>query len=426
MAIDENLGWSNWSGAQHAHPEQYFPMNIETLRRCVVQHPKIRVVGAGHSFSPLVKTDALLVGLDQLQGIVSHEPAYHRSTVYAGTRLYSLGKALESVNQALINQGDIDQQSIAGAIATGTHGTGIDLPCLSAFCTGFELMLANGETLQCDAEHHREIFEAGRVALGSFGIMTKIQLQNRASYRLKEHVRLCALKSVLSEIDQWKYQHRHIEFWAFLHADHVILKTLDETEDALAPRPLSYIDEDWVLNLCAEMTRIFPFSNPILQRLLYVVISSTTSVDWSGRVFPTPRKTRFNEMEYQVPVEHGLACFEEVMAVLKKHKVPMFFPIEFRYVKGDDIWLSPFYQRDSVSISVHQFYKQDYASIFHLVEPIFKKYEGRPHWGKLHNLKAKDLKELYPKWDDFMHLRAELDPKAKWLNPYLEELFLER
>ena len=129
-------------------------------------------------------------------------------------------------------------------------------------------------------------------------------------------------------------------------------------------------------------------------------------------------------MEYQIPVEQGLQCLEEVLDCLRKHQVPMFFPVEFRYVKGDDIWLSPFYRRDSVSISIHQFYKQDYRVVFDLVEPILQKYQGRPHWGKLHSMSAASLRELYPKWDDFMALRQQLDPHQKWLNPYLKQLFL--
>ncbi|ENU98934.1 hypothetical protein F969_02101 [Acinetobacter variabilis] len=136
----------------------------------------------------------------------------------------------------MINQGDIDQQSLAGAISTGTHGTGIDLPCLSAFVQGFESLTADGELLQCDEQQSTEIFQAGRVTLGGFGILTKITLQNRPRYKLKEQIWLCSLKDIFSNIDQWKHQHRHIEFWAFLHADQVMLKTLDETDDRIQPR----------------------------------------------------------------------------------------------------------------------------------------------------------------------------------------------
>lgn len=424
MTQAQPVVWTNWSGSQRSHPNICYPRNIESLQQLVRAYPKLRVVGAGHSFSPLAKTDAVLLNLDQLKGMSEFERIHYQSTFWAGTRLYDVGEKLASIDQALVNQGDIDQQSLAGAIATGTHGTGGDLPCLSAFVIGFELLTAEGELLQCNTETNREIFSAGRVALGSLGVMTKIQLQNRPMYRLKEQIRLCPLIELYSHLDTWKTQHRHIEFWAFIHAEDVILKTLDETFEEVQVRPNSWLDEDLMLKMCCELTRTWPSLNPWLQRLLNVVIHPSTVVDWSSRIFPSPRNTRFNEMEYQLPIELGLACFEEIMTVLKQQKVPMFFPIEFRYVRGDDIWLSPFYERDSVSISIHQFYKQDYQHIFKLVEPIFWKYGGRPHWGKLHSLQAHQLQALYPKWQSFMQLREQLDPQKKWMNPYLEQLFM--
>ena len=394
--------WRNWSGSQYGSAEIFKPRQINELKKLLKSHAQIRAVGAGHSFSALVKTDAVLINLDRFKGVVTFDEDQTQCTVQAGTRLYDLGEYLAPINQALPNQGDIDQQSLAGAISTGTHGTGIDLPCLSAFVEGFELLTADGELLQCDRQQNTEIFQAGRVALGSFGILTKITLQNRSRYKLKEQIRLCPLQEVFANIDQWKHQHRHIEFWAFLHSDQVMLKTLDETDDAIQPRQDAWPSEDALLTLCSELTRRLPATNRYLQKLLSVFVKPTCYVDWSNQIFPTPRKTKFNEMEYQIPVEQGLQCLEEVLHTLRKHQVPMFFPIEFRYVKGDDIWLSPFYARDSVSISIHQFHKQDYHAVFDLVEPILQKYQGRPHWGKLHSMTAASLRDLYPKWDKFM------------------------
>ncbi|MGE8538958.1 MAG: D-arabinono-1,4-lactone oxidase [Acinetobacter sp.] len=416
--------WRNWSGSQYSSPQIFQPGQISELQHLVKSHNHIRVVGAGHSFSALAKTDEVLLHLDHLKARLVFDREKTQCTVQAGTRLYELSQYLAPINQALINQGDIDQQSLAGSISTGTHGTGIGLPCLSAFVQGFELLTADGELLQCNQQQNTEIFQAGRVALGSLGILTQITLQNRPRYKLKEQIRLCSLKDVFSNIEQWKDQHQHIEFWAFVYADQVMLKTLDETDDQIQPRQEGWPSEDTLLTLCSELTRLFPKTNPYLQKLLGLFVKSSCSVDWSSRIFPTPRNTRFNEMEYQLPVDAGLQCLDEVLHTLRKHQVPMFFPIEFRYVKGDEIWLSPFYQRDSVSISIHQFYKQDYRVIFELVEPILQKYQGRPHWGKLHCMTTASLRDLYPKWDDFMRLRQQLDPQQKWLNPYLKQLFL--
>lgn len=416
--------WANWSGSQRSNPHIFYPYSVEMLQGLVRVYPKLRVVGASHSFSALAKTNEVLVCLDQLKGLCSYDREQCRSTFWAGTRLHDVGEKLATIDQALANQGDIDKQSLAGAIGTGTHGTGIMLPCLSALVSEFELMLADGSLIQCSSTENPEIFTAGRVAFGSLGIMTRIQLQNRPMYRLREQIRLCSLNELYAHIDQWKHQHRHVEFWAFNHSDNVILKILDETEEDAQARPDGWMDEDFILKMCCELTRLWPRLNPWLQRLLNVFIRPSTAVDWSSRIFPSVRNTRFNEMEYQLPVKQGLACFEEIMEVLQRQNAPVFFPIEFRYVRGDDIWLSPFYQRDSVSISVHQFYKQDYQAVFNLVEPIFLKYGGRPHWGKLHTLGAGQLCELYPKWEEFQQLRKSLDPEGKWLNPYLERLFI--
>ncbi|WP_180050166.1 MULTISPECIES: D-arabinono-1,4-lactone oxidase [unclassified Acinetobacter] len=426
MTIQHDIAWENWSGAQKSIPKSFIqPKNLEQLMEVVQSQPKIRMVGAGHSFSPLAKTTDTLVSLDHLKGILDIDAERCQSTVQAGTRLFDLGEKLASFDQALINQGDIDRQSLAGAIATGTHGTGLELPCLSALVKGFELLTAQGELIQCSAEQNSEIFQAGRVSLGSLGVLTHVQLQNRPMYKLKEQTRLCPLKDVMQNMQQWQYEHRHIEFWAFSHADQVILKTLDETEDNLQPRKEQCLDDDVLLKFCAELTRFFPPLNPWLQKLLGVFVKPSINVDWSSRIFPSTRSTKFNEMEYQIPLQHGMNCLEEILHTLRRHKVPMFFPLEYRLVRGDDIWLSPFYQQDSASISVHQFYKQDYQVIFKLVEPIFLKYGGRPHWGKLHSLNARQLQNVYPKWQDFLNIRQELDPQQKWLSPELQQLLID-
>ncbi|MDV2470321.1 D-arabinono-1,4-lactone oxidase [Acinetobacter chinensis] len=421
---EQRQTWSNWSGYQQASPQQILkPQSLSELQDIVRQSDNIRVVGAGHSFTPLVCTDATLLALDHLSGVVSANEQSSIAEVWSGTRLFNLDQYLQPINQSLMQQGDIDQQSLAGAVSTGTHGTGADMQCISAYVQSFELLTASGELLQCSPTENAEIFQAGRVSLGSFGVLTKISMQNKARYKLKEHVELCPLSEVVQHIQQWKTEHRHIEFFAFSHAGQVMLKTLDISEEDIQPRKESFPSEDTLLTLCCELTRMFPSLNPKLQKLLGVFVKPTTCVDWSSRIFPTPRNTRFNEMEYQVPVELGISCLQEILTALQKSGQQTFFPIEFRFVKGDDIWLSPFYQRDSISISVHQYIKQNPKLLFDEIEPILQRYQGRPHWGKMHSLNAGQLRMMYPKWDDFLQLRARLDPEKKFLNPYLQQLF---
>ncbi|WP_227559148.1 D-arabinono-1,4-lactone oxidase [Acinetobacter bereziniae] len=416
--------WNNWSGFQHSQPEHILkPSSIDELKNIVQNHHKIRVVGAGHSFTPLVCTDATLLSLDHFSGVENVNTALTQANIWSGTRLFNLDQYLEPIQQSLMQQGDIDQQSLAGAVSTGTHGTGLNLHCISAYVEAFELLTASGDILTCSRQDNPNIFEAGRVSLGSLGILTKITMQNKPRYKLKEHMRLCSVKEFFENIDLWKTQHRHIECFAFSHADQLILKTLDITDEDIQPRKLSWPSEDALLTICCSLTKSFPALNPKLQKLLGVFIKPTTFVDWSSQIFPTPRETKFNEMEYQIPIESGMECLEAVLTALKNAKAQTFFPVEFRFVKGDDIWLSPFYQQDSISISVHQYHKQAPNQLFDEIEPIFQHYRGRPHWGKMHNMGASQLQALYSKWDDFMQLRAQLDPTQKFLNPYLEKLF---
>lgn len=417
--------WRNWSGLQRSEPSAIcIPKDIRELIQIVKVHDKIRVVGAGHSFSPLVSTPDTLVSLDHLQGLIHHDTSTSEAKIWAGTRIYQLLKVFDPINQALQNQGDIDQQSIAGAISTGTHGTGTHLTCLSGLVSEFELLQANGDLVQCNASSNQEIFEAGRVSLGSLGIITKVNLKNRPRYKLKEHIQLRPVKEILQEMDKWRFEHRHIESFIFACHDQALLKTLDETDEKIIHKKAEWPSEDSLLTLCCEATRLIPQSVGFLQKLVGVFVKESVQVNWSGQIFPSVRETKFNEMEYQIPVAQGMACLEEVITTFRRKKLPAFFPLEVRYVKGDDIWISPFYQQDSLSISIHQYIKQDYKEIFSEIEPIFKRYGGRPHWGKLHSLKAKQLQALYPKWEDFQTLRKQLDPTQKFLNPYLEKLFI--
>ena len=419
------IRWRNWSGLQTSYPRQMLmPKDRNALVFAIQQHAKIRMVGAGHSFSPLVKTDDVLLSLDHLQGLIKADPVTLTAEVWAGTRIQQLHTIFHPFQQALQNQGDIDSQSLAGAISTGTHGTGANLPCLSGLVKGFELITAQGDVLKCDANQNKEIFEAGRVALGSFGVISKITLQNRKSYKLKEHIRLCSVKDILEQMNTWKDQHRHIESFIFPYHDKALLKTLNETDELVQTKPAEWPSEDTLLTLCCELTKLVPASVVTLQKLVSVFVKESYQVNWSAHVFPSVRNTKFNEMEYQLPIDKGIQCLEEIIAQFRKKHLPAFFPIEVRYVKGDDIWLSPFYQQDSLSISIHQYAKQDCRKIFAEIEPIFWRYGGRPHWGKIHSLKAYDLVDLYPKWKEFNQLREKLDPQQKFLNPYLKELLI--
>ncbi len=416
--------WSNWSGGQTAHPRTWLiPANETDLATEVrrAQGP-VRVIGAGHSFSPLVATDDLLISLDALAGIVDHDPAALQATIWAGTRLFDLGEPLWERGQALVNQGDIDKQSLGGAIGTSTHGTGVTLGSFSAAVRGMRLMTADGEVIECGPERDADVFAAARTAMGSLGVVTQARMQNRAPYFLREVQSTRPLADVLRDRDALIAGHRHFEFWAFYAASDVLVKTLDETDAEPTPAPAIPLPIDAAVHLASELAHGVPALADSLQRLLTALAPEGERVDRSYRIFPSPRSVRFNEMEYEVPLARGLECLAEIRAAVERSGITTFFPIEYRTVAADDCWLSPFYGRASASISIHQYYKVDYRELFAVVEPVFWRYEGRPHWGKLHTLGAAQLAPLYPEWEAFQAVRRRLDPKGKFLNAHLRHV----
>jgi FAD-linked oxidoreductase len=426
--------WSNWSGGVRATPAAIATPASETELTAIVRAAAkgVRVAGSGHSFTPICQTSGTLISLDGMQGIVSVDAVAQTATVKAGTKIHALGRPLFDAGFGLKNQGDIDRQAIAGAVSTGTHGTGPALGSLSSEVTGFRLVTAKGEVLECSAHSNAEIWEAGRVSLGMLGVLSEITLNVRPAYRLKEHNWLMPADECWRQIGALRDAHRHFEFFWFPLADGVVAKSLDETDEEVPPpcdsekmriRGDRVSPDQRMFEYGCQAARLFPGLSAPLQRLFTRgAMGASTRSRWSHEIFPSPRTTRFNEMEYAVPAGNGVDCIREVAEVIRNRKIAGVFPIEFRFVKGDDIWLSPFYKRDAVTISVHQYNKQSHEPLFNAVEPVFWKYGGRPHWGKIHTLKAEALSKLYPQWDRFQALRKRLDPDTKFLNDYLIDL----
>jgi FAD-linked oxidoreductase len=418
--------WQNWSGGQKATPQNIaFPGSEAELATLVKNAAgPVRAFGGGHSFSPVALSQGTMISLEQLNGIVSHDASALTATIRAGSRIASLGDPLKAIGQGLLNEADINMQSLGGAISTATHGTGRHLQCYSATVRRLRVVLADGSIVDCSANKDNELFEAARVAVGSLGIFSEITLQNRAAYKLRAITTVMNTEDALTTLQKERDQHRHIEFFAFPYGDKAIVKRTEITNDAPTPPLKPGFDENEILEWAADTARLHPWSNRWLQRAVGLFVSDSTVVGDSFNIYPSPRNVQFNEMEYSLPAEQGMACFTELRDTIRRQNVNVFFPIEFRYVAADECWLSPFYQRDTVSISVHQFFKQDYREFFGIAEPILRKYGGRPHWGKLHTLKAKELRALYPRFDDFVKIRNRADPQGKFLSPYARTLFV--
>ena len=420
------IGWRNWSGSQSCQPRSRLaPASVAELQQVIRDSSgPLRPVGAGHSFTALVPTDGDILSLARISGLIDHDAQSQQATFYAGTQLSAMGGPLHEIGQALINMPDIDEQVLAGALATGTHGTGAGITGLPAFVTGLELITADGEALWCDAQANPEVFEAARLSMGALGVLSKIRLQNTAPYRSRRESWIADWEETMEQADALASAHRNFEFYYIPFSERCFLHTHDVTNEEKHSTPIHDANEA-VNDL--KLIRDYLGWSDVLRGLPIKAIAATMEkevvVEASWLNYASERNVRFNEMEYHLPRENGLQALREIRQVLESGHRDVFFPIEVRYVKGDDVWLSPFYQRDCLSIAVHRFYQEDYRAYFAAIEPIFRKYGGRPHWGKINTLAASDFAELYPHWDDFKRVREELDPAGKFLNTYLEQLF---
>jgi FAD-linked oxidoreductase len=414
--------WRNWSGSVEAQPMAVErPRTIAVLQALVAGAEKVRVTGAGHSFMPLCETGGLLLSLLDLEGEL--EPAADRQSVWvpAGWPIGKVTDALWRIGFSLINQGDIDKQAIAGAVSTATHGTGRTLGSLATAAEAFRLVLADGTLIECDREHEPELFEAARVSLGMLGVVVAIRLKVLPAYRLKETIGRQSLASTLTEWDQLADAHRHVEFFHFPYSEHCTLKTLDVVDEGESPDPGDF--EDNVFQAVCDLVTVWPRTAPTLQRMLTRAIRASERAGPAGRIFPSERNVRFEEMEYEIPAENGPQALRDAMALVRAKRWPIIFPFEFRTVAADDIWLSPMQDRDCISISFHQYAKMDWRTPFAAVEQVFRAAGGRPHWAKRHTLASADVTRLYPDAERWGQVRKRHDPGAKFLNAHLAELF---
>ena len=416
--------WRNWSGSVQAHPRSIArPRTEAELCALVARASTVRVTGAGHSFMPLCATDGLLLDLADLEGGIVVAPDRKTADCPAGWSLARLTEALWAEGLSLSNQGDVNPQTLAGAVSTGTHGTGKALGSLATFARAFRLVLADGSVVECDAAREPELFQAARLSLGLLGVMTRITVDVLPAFHLEERVERRPLSEVLERFDDWAAERRHIEFFVFPYADQVILKSLNEVPAEGEFKPGADIDEAAFRLACEAGSRL-PSSIPASQKLMMAASGkSTRRVGPAWRIFPSERTIPFEEMEYEVPRDAGIEALKASIARIRDKALPVTFPFEFRWVAADDIWLSPFHAGPCASISMHQFAPMPFAPVFAEVEPILREAGGRPHWAKRHTLTERDVHALYPKAKDFLAVRDRVDPDAKFANPLLRTLF---
>jgi FAD-linked oxidoreductase len=427
------LPWINWAGNQHCYPEsRKAPQNTDQLVD-IMKSAKgvIRAVGSGHSFSGLVPTDDTLISTDLMSGLVSHDPKSLQATLLGGTTLRDCGPILDAIGQAMPNMPDMDYPTLAGAIASSVHATGAAFGSMSSYVVALKLVTPQGELIECSADKNPEIFQAARTSLGALGVISEITIQNQTPFNLTEVNGVTTANEIWATLDQRVANNRHFELFTIPYSDLILTVTtnLAKPEDNNSGE-----DDPQAVNALREAfnaTHWIPaIGSRLYSKLLDLSMSGSANVIRTGKsyeVFPHVRIVRFREMEYTVPAEVGPACMQEIMQTIRTKKLPISFPFEYRYVKGDDVWLSMFEGRDGCSISIHQYGDLDYKRVFAEIEPIFWKYEGRPHWGKIHTLDAQRLASLYPRhWQDFQEIRTALDPEGKMMNKHLKQIFGDR
>lgn len=426
--------WSNWSGSVTADPEHIaYPGSIgeivELVQKCRAEGRYIRIVGTGHSFSAVAASSQVLVSLDKLQGLVTVNHEEQTAVVWGGTKLKLLGQLLHAEGLAQENMGDIDAQSIAGAVSTGTHGTGLKLGSLSTQVIGFTIVNGLGEVLECSEQSHPELFKALQLSLGTLGLIVQVKLRLRKSYILACESKRIKLSDCLGQLKDLTENNRHFEFFWFPYAQTCQVKLTNEAAYMTKASPIrDYINESLLENklfgCLSSLCRAFPPISATVSRISASSVPVSTKASYSHQVFATQRLVKFNEMEYSIPVEAMEETINEMRSAMNREKFHVHFPVECRFAAGDDIWLSPSYGRDSGYIAVHMYRGMPYERYFEVMERILQSRGGRPHWGKMHTLKAAQLKELYPMWQQFAQVRAQMDPEKLFLSSYMRELII--
>src|SRR5579862_7472439 len=424
--------WTNWGGNQTCtptaivHPASLDEL-VEVVKAAAAGGGRIKVVGRGHSFTDAACTSGTLVSLDRYQRLLAVDRERCRVTVQGGMTIADLNATLALYSMAMPNLGDIEYQTISGALATATHGTGSRLGCLATQVIGAELVTADGSVLTLSADDDREAFEAARVSIGALGAVSTLTLQCVPAFNLHAVEEPLRLEEALESFDELADGNDHMEFYWMPHSRWVILKRNNRVEGPERPRsPLKeWYDDRFFQNTLFGLLGRVQVRKPEWVRPINRAIPKPSRVDYvqrSDRVFTTPRLVRFCEMEYGFPRRHATEVIGEVRDFLNSSGLQIGFPIEVRVAAADDVWMSMGQGRDSCFIACHVFRGQSYDRYFRGIERIMDQVDGRPHWGKLHFQTAETLAPRYPHWDDFARVRRRLDPEGRFANEYTERV----
>jgi FAD-linked oxidoreductase len=428
----EHRVWRNWAGTATAAPARWRRPRSEAeiataVKDAAASGLTVRALGSGHSFTAVAATSGVALDLSGWTGITAADTRTGLVTVRSGTPLRALNAELSGLGLAMANLGDIDVQTVAGALATGTHGTGARLGGLATQVEALELVLADGSVAACSASARPDLFAAARIGLGALGVVTSVTLRCVPAFTLLADERPLPVDEVLEQFDELAEGNDHFEFYWFPYGRNALVKRNNRVAGGTVPPPLPAWRRFWEFEvmenagfgaLC-RLGRARPRLIPALNRFSSSALSARTYTETSHRVFVTPRRVRFTESEYAVPRESLRHVLAELRRSVPRLADPVMFPVEVRVAAADDIWLSTAYGRQSAYIAIHQYTGLPYQDYFDRFESIVAEVAGRPHWGKMHSLDAARLSALYPRFGDFLRVRAEADPAGRFGNAYL-------
>jgi len=424
--------WINWAGNQQSKPVRIErPASelevVEVVRRAVAERLRVKVVGSGHSFTGIAVPDEVMVDLTRMNRVVNVDHTRGVITVQAGIVLSDLNAYLELHQLSMPNLGDVTYQTLAGAVSTSTHGTGLQRTGLAAQIRAFKLVAASGEVLACDPGQNAEIFHCGRVSLGALGVITEVTLNVVPAFNLRAVEQPMRISHVLDNFAQLIEENDFFEFYWVPHTKWALTKANNVSTDAIdSPGRFAtwynkMFMENYAFGLLCRVGKLFP---KLIPKLATILPSSgrVEYVNVSHRIFSSKRLVKFYEMEYSIALESLVPALREVMQMVEDRGFTISFPVEVRCTGSDDIPLSTSTGRRSAYIAVHMFKGSAYTEYFSAVETILRKYEGRPHWGKIHNLNANDISSLYPEYQRFIEVRNQLDPEGVFTNDYLRRV----
>ncbi|MEN8652438.1 D-arabinono-1,4-lactone oxidase [Streptomyces sp. 21So2-11] len=425
--------WRNWAGNVTARPvREVTPASVdelvEAVRRAAEDGLKVKAVGTGHSFTAVAATDGVLIRPDLLTGIRDIDRAAGTVTVEAGTPLKRLNVALAREGLSLTNMGDIMEQTVAGATSTGTHGTGRDSASTAAQIRALELVTADGSLLVCSERENPEVFAAARLGLGALGVVTAITFAVEPVFLLTAREEPMTFDRVTAEFDEHFAENEHFEFYWFPHTGNCTTKRNNRSAGPAAPpgRVSGWVEDELLSNglfqVACSLGRAVPPVVPAVARLSSRALSARTYTDIPYKVFTSPRRVRFVEMEYALPLEAAVTALREVKAMIERSPLRVSFPVEVRTAPADDVTLSTASGRETAYIAVHLYKGTPHRAYFTAVERIMTAHGGRPHWGKVHTRDAEYLAGVYPRFGEFTALRDRLDPQRLFANDYLRRV----